>query len=131
GGRVRCLEAKRMGFLGPGGSVGHKGPFLDVIRRLRRQPPAPPSARLCLLKNCRIIGVCRASSSRKQSWPYGASITWNSTGLPAARSASPTSPDGDGGYSQSELNAISSVRAETPWSARASDPLPYCRARSK
>ena len=35
----------------------------------------------------RMIGVCRASSSRKQSWPYGASITWNSTGLPSARSA--------------------------------------------
>ena len=78
-----------------------------------------------------MIGVCRASSSRKQSWPYGASITWNSTGLPSARSASSISRDADGGYSQSELKAISSVRAETPSSARASDPLPYCRARSK
>ena len=78
-----------------------------------------------------MMGVCRASSSRKQSWPYGASITWNSTGLPRARSASAISPDADGGYSQSELNAISSVRAETPSSARASDPPPYCRARSK
>ena len=78
-----------------------------------------------------MMGVCRASSSRKQSWPYGASITWNSTGLPRARSASAISPDADGGYSQSELNAISSVRAETPSSACASDPLPYCRARSK
>ena len=60
-----------------------------------------------------MIGVCRASSSRKQSWPYGASITWNSTGLPSARSASAISRDADGGYSQSELNAISSVRALT------------------
>ena len=65
-----------------------------------------------------MIGVCRASSSRKQSWPYGASITWSSTGLPSARSASSISRDADGGYSQSELNAISSVRAETPSSAR-------------
>ena len=78
-----------------------------------------------------MMGVCRASSSRKQSWPYGASITWNSTGLPSARSASSISFDAAGGYSQSELNAISSVRAETPSSARASDPPPCCRARSK
>ena len=78
-----------------------------------------------------MIGVCRASSSRKQSWPYGASITWNSTGLPRASSASSISCDADGGYSQSELNAISSVRAETASSARTSDPPPYCRARSK
>ena len=78
-----------------------------------------------------MIGVCRASSSRKQSWPYGASITWSSTGLPSARSASSISCDPDGGYSQSELKAISSVRASTPSSARASEPSPYCRARSK
>ena len=67
----------------------------------------------------------------KQSWPYGASMIWNSTGLPRPRSASATSPDAEGGYNQSELNAISSVRADTPSSARASDSLPYCRARSK
>ena len=78
-----------------------------------------------------MIGVCRASSSRKQSWPYGASITWSSTGLPSARSASSISRDPDGGYSQSELKAISSVRAVTPSSARVSEPPPYCRARSK
>jgi hypothetical protein len=77
-----------------------------------------------------MIGVCRASSSRKQSWPYGASITCDSTGLRKARSASATSRDADGGYSQSELNDISSVRARTPASARPSDP-PCCRARSK
>ena len=35
-------------------------------------------------RNWRMMGVCRASSSRKQSWPYGASITWSSTGLPRA-----------------------------------------------
>ena len=51
--------------------------------------------------------------------------------LAEARSASAISADADGGYSQSELNAISSVRAVTPASARASDPPPYCRARSK
>ena len=79
----------------------------------------------------RMIGVCRASSSRKQSWPYGASITWSSTGLPSPRSASSISRDPDGGYSQSELNAISSVRAVTPSSARVSEPPPYWRARSK
>ena len=78
-----------------------------------------------------MMGVCRASSSRKQSWPYGASITWSSTGLPSPRSASSISCDAAGGYSQSELNAISSVRAETPSRARASDPPPCCRARSK
>ncbi len=78
-----------------------------------------------------MIGVCRASSSRKQSWPYGASITCNSTGLSRASSASWISWDAEGGYSQSELNAISSVRAETVSRARASDPPPYCRARSK
>src|SRR5206468_3928007 len=30
--------------------------------------PRPPRKR-------RMIGICRASSSRKQSWPYGASMT--------------------------------------------------------
>ena len=69
-----------------------------------------------------MIGVCRASSSRKQSWPYGASITWNSTGLSSASRASWISFDASGGYNQSELNAISSVRALTPASARASEP---------
>ena len=59
------------------------------------------------------MGVWRASSNRKQSWPYGASITWSSTSLPSARSASASSSDPDGGYSQSELNAMSSVRADT------------------
>ena len=59
-----------------------------------------------------MIGVWRASSSRKQSWPYGASITWSSTGLPTVRSAASISCDPAGGYSQSELKAISSVRAE-------------------
>jgi hypothetical protein len=78
-----------------------------------------------------MIGVCRASSSRKQSWPYGASITWNSAGLPSSSSAPAISLDATGGYSQSELKAISSVRARTPSSARVSDPLPCCRARSK
>ena len=61
------------------------------------------------LRKRRMIGVCCASSSRKQSWPYGASITCSSTGLPSARSASSMSRDPDGGYSQSELNEISSV----------------------
>ena len=69
-----------------------------------------------------MIGVCRASSSRKQSWPYGASITCSSTGLPSPRRAASISCDAHGGYSQSELKAISSVRAEIPSSARASDP---------
>ena len=78
-----------------------------------------------------MMGVCRASSSRKQSWPYGASITWNSTGLPSSPSAPAISLDAAGGYSQSELKAISSVRAEKPSSARVSDPPPCCRARSK
>jgi hypothetical protein len=87
-----------------------------------------------------MMGVCRASSSRKQSWPYGASITWNSACWPFACSASAISRDPAGGYSQSELNAISSVRARkpgsallylTPASARVSDPPPCCRARSK
>src|SRR5207248_660787 len=100
------FEAERAGFLW---SAGHGGPS----------------------RKRRIIGVWRASSSRKQSWPYGASITWSSAGLPRARSAASTSRDADGGYSQSELNAISSVRAETPSSAWVSDPLPCCRARSK
>src|SRR5689334_4989364 len=45
----------------------------------------------------RMIGVCRASSSRKQSWPYGASITWHSTGFPRARSASSISREACGG----------------------------------
>ena len=40
-----------------------------------------------------MIGVCRASSSRKQSCPYGASITWNATGFPRFRSASAFSSD--------------------------------------
>jgi hypothetical protein len=78
-----------------------------------------------------MIGVCRASSSRKQSWPYGASMMWHSAGLPPERSASAIASESDGGYSQSELNAISSVRAETPSSALASDPPPCCLARSK
>ena len=69
-----------------------------------------------------MIGVCRASSSRKQSWPYGASITCNSTGLPSALSAASISCDPEGGYSQSELNAISKVRAETSSSARSQRP---------
>ena len=38
-------------------------------------------------RKSRIIGVWRASSSRKQSWPYGASMTCSDTSLPAARSA--------------------------------------------
>ena len=42
-----------------------------------------------------MIGVCRASSSRKQSWPYGASITWSSTGLSRASRASWISFDAD------------------------------------
>ena len=41
----------------------------------------------------------------------------SSTSFPSARRASASSSDPDGGYSQSELNAISSVRAETLRSA--------------
>ena len=69
------LESERAGLLGSVALVGHRAP-----RRKRR-----------------MIGVCRASSSRKQSWPYGASITWSSTGLPSPRSASSISRDPDGG----------------------------------
>jgi hypothetical protein len=58
-------------------------------------------------------------------------ITSKSTGLPWARSASAICADADGGYSQSELNAISSVRAAMPSRALVSEPAPYCRARSK
>ena len=47
-------------------------------------------------RNSRTSGICRASSSRKQSWPYGASITCSSTGLPRARSAVSISCDADG-----------------------------------
>ena len=39
-------------------------------------------------------------------------MTCSSTSFPSARSASASSSDPDGGYSQSELNAISSVRAD-------------------
>ena len=46
-------------------------------------------------------------------------MTCSSTSLPSARSASASSSEPAGGYSQSELNAISSVRAETSRSARA------------
>ena len=63
-----------------------------------------------------MIGVWRASSSRKQSCPYGASITWSSTSLPA-RERSGQLLEPAGGYSQSELNAISSVLAATLRSA--------------
>src|SRR5262249_44420063 len=48
-------------------------------------------------RNCWIIGVCRASSSRKQSCPYGASITCSSTSRPLARSAAASSSEPDGG----------------------------------
>ena len=69
------LESERARLLGPVALVGHG----------------------CLWRKRRIIGVCCASSSRKQSWPYGASITWSSTGLPSPRSASSMSRAPDGG----------------------------------
>src|SRR6202020_681108 len=103
------LESERPVFFGPGRNVGHEE----------------------LLRKRWMMGVCRASSSRKQSCPYGASITSNSTGLPSERSAAAISSDPDGGYSQSELNAISSVRAATPLRAWVSDPCPCWRGRAQ
>ncbi len=69
-------------------------------------------------------GVCRASSSRKQSCPYGASMTCSSTSLPCARSATASSSDPEGGYSQSELKAMSSVLARSGRTALARLPPP-------
>ncbi len=79
------LEAEGAGLLGLGRtSIGR---LLGVGHS---RAPAPARKR-------RICGVCCASSSKKESWPYGASITWHSTGLPSARSARSISRDPAGG----------------------------------
>ena len=103
------LESERAGFLGAMGHVGT--PAFPCLASSGPSQEAADDGRLPrLLEQEAVVAVRRLDDVALDRL--------------AERSGAPSaiSRDADGGYSQSELNAISSVRAETPASARGQRP---------